>query len=52
MQVVVKREELLSLLYLTNTIVERKNTMPILANVKLNAIDNKLIASATDLEVS
>lgn len=46
------REKLTQLLYLTNTIVERRNTMPILANVKLMAQDDVLHVAATDLEVS
>ncbi len=52
MQLVVKKESLSQLLYLTNTIVERRNTMPILANVKLTADDKSLHVTATDLEVS
>lgn len=40
------------LLYLTNSIVERRNTMPILANVKLSADNDKLTIAATDLEIS
>lgn len=37
---------------MTNTIVEKKNTMPVLANVKLNAENGLLSVAATDLEVS
>ncbi len=48
----IEKENFSQLLYLTNSIVERKNTMPILANVRLNASDGKLSVSATDLEVS
>ena len=40
------------LLYLTTTIVEKKNTMPILANVKLGTVGNQIEVSATDLQVS
>lgn len=46
------KDNLSHLLYLTNTIVERRNTMPILANVKLTADDAGLHVAATDLEVS
>ena len=52
MELDIRRESLSHLMYLTNTIVERRNTMPILANVKLSARDNTLHVSATDLEVS
>ncbi|MCB0323181.1 MAG: DNA polymerase III subunit beta [Bdellovibrionales bacterium] len=48
----ISKENFAQLLYLTNTIVERKNTMPILANVKLTAEAGKLTVAATDLEVS
>ena len=40
------------LLYLCHAIVEKKNTMPILANVRLTAEEGKLAVAATDLEVS
>lgn len=46
------KDSLSHLLYLTNTIVERRNTMPILANVKLTADETGLHVAATDLEVS
>lgn len=48
----VAKENLSHLLYLSNSIVERKNTMPVLANVKLTADKDRLTISATDLEVS
>ena len=48
----ISKEKFSQLLYLTHSIVERRNTMPILANVKLNAEDGKLSVAATDLEVS
>ena len=48
----IAKESFAKLLYLTNTIVEKKNTMPILANVKLTAEKDKLCIAATDLEVS
>jgi len=48
----ISKEKFSRLLYLTHSIVERRNTMPILANVKLNAEDGKVFISATDLEVS
>ena len=53
MQIVIGKENISHLLYLTNTIVERRNTMPILANVRLTATEaGKLNIAATDLEVS
>jgi len=52
MQISINREKLSHLLYLTNTIVERRNTMPILANVRLTAEGKTLQVTATDLEVS
>ena len=48
----ISKEEFSRLLYLTSTIVERRNTMPILANVKITAENNKLSVAATDLEIS
>lgn len=48
----ISKERLAHLLYLANSIVERRNTMPILANVKLTAEDGRLTVAATDLEVS
>ena len=48
----ISKENLSHLLYLTNTIVEKRNTMPILANVKLTAENDRVTISATDLEVS
>lgn len=48
----ISKENLTQLLYLTTTIVERRTTMPILANVLLSASDGKLSVTATDLEIS
>ena len=47
----VVRNELLSELQLMMGIIEKKNTMPILANVYILAEDNQLTLKATDLEV-
>ncbi|MBL7662459.1 DNA polymerase III subunit beta [bacterium] len=52
MQLEVSTQALSKLLSLTTTIVEKRNTMPILANVKLTAQDSNLQVTATDLEVS
>lgn len=45
------REELLSELTLMMGVIEKKNTMPILANIYIKAENNELLLQATDLEV-
>ena len=52
MELVVRKTELLRELQLFQGIVERKNTMPILANVLIDAKDGELRMLATDLEVA
>ena len=54
MKIEIQKKDLLSLLSRTQNIVEKRNTMPILINVLLEASakDNSLKAYATDLEVS
>jgi DNA polymerase III subunit beta len=51
MEIKAKRGELLATLYWTQSIVERRNTMPILANVLIEAQKNDIRITATDLEV-
>jgi DNA polymerase-3 subunit beta len=51
MEIKAKRDDLLATLYWTQSIVERRNTMPILANVQLEAHKNSIRVTATDLEV-
>jgi DNA polymerase-3 subunit beta len=51
MELVVRKSDLLKELTLLQGIVERKNTIPILANVLLNADRNQLSLLATDLDV-
>ena len=51
MKVTVKRSVLLKPLQMVSGVVERKQTMPILANVLLTAKDNTLSLTATDLEL-
>lgn len=46
-----KRGDLLATLYWTQSIVERRNTMPILANVLIEAQKGEVRVTATDLEV-
>ena len=51
MKIEVKTENLLKCLQSVIGVVERKQTMPILANVLVNVVDEKLSITATDLEV-
>ena len=51
MEIKATRGELLATLYWTQSIVERRNTMPILANVLIEARNEKIHFTATDLEV-
>jgi DNA polymerase III subunit beta len=51
MDIKAKRDDLLATLYWTQSIVERRNTMPILANVLLEAQKSAIRVTATDLEV-
>jgi len=51
MEIKAKRGDLLATLYWTQSIVERRNTMPILANVLIEAQKGGIHITATDLEV-
>jgi DNA polymerase-3 subunit beta len=51
MEIKAKRGDLLAMLYWTQSIVERRNTMPILANVLIEAKKGSIHLTATDLEV-
>ncbi len=51
MELVVRKDTLLRELQLFQGIVERKNTIPILANVLIEAAGNEVRMAATDLEV-
>lgn len=51
MQFVIKRDELLKSLTLVQGIIEKKNTLPILSNVLLDAKNGKLSIVATDLDL-
>ncbi|MGH7827243.1 MAG: DNA polymerase III subunit beta [Candidatus Binatia bacterium] len=51
MEIKAKRGDLLATLYWTQSIVERRNTMPILANVLLESQKGEIRVTATDLEV-
>lgn len=52
MKIQIEQRELLGLLAKIQNIVEKRNTMPILINVLLEAADKRLKIFATDLEVS
>lgn len=51
MKIKVKREEILKGLQRVQGVVEKRNTMPILSNILIEAVDQGLKISATDLEV-
>jgi len=51
MKFIVSREQLLVPLQQIVSVIEKRQTMPILANVLIKAIDNKLILTGTDLEI-
>src|ERR671915_1867384 len=51
MEIKAERADLLATLYWTQSIVERRNTMPILANVLLESQKKDIRVTATDLEV-
>lgn len=51
MELGLAREELVQALYLTQGVVERRNTLPILSNVLLEAADDALLVTASDLEI-
>lgn len=52
LEVKIKKSDLLELIGKTQNIVEKRNTMPILVNILLEAKSEKLKVYATDLEVS
>lgn len=51
MEIKIKKEDLLKTLTFTQNVVEKKSTMPILANVLIEVVGKRLKVSATDLEV-
>lgn len=52
MELTIARSELLSALYITQGIVERRTTMPILGNILIQSIGDGVLVSATDQEIS
>jgi len=51
MKVIIQRDALLKPLQMISGVVERRQTLPILANVLITAKDNHLSFTATDLEI-
>lgn len=52
MDISISKADLSRAIYITQNIVEKRTTMPILANVLLSAGDGKLKISASDLEIT
>ena len=52
MKFLVEKNTLFKSLSHVQSIVEKKNTLPILANILLEAKDNYLILSSTDMDIS
>ena len=51
MKLSIERAALLKSLAMSQSVVERRNTIPILSNVLIEAEDGKLSLSATDLDI-
>jgi len=51
MKFIINREQLLKPLQSVSSVVERRQTLPILSNVLLSVTDNQLFMTGTDLEV-
>jgi len=52
MKLIVEKNIIFKSLSHVQSIVERKNTLPILANILIEAKDNSLVLSATDMDIS
>lgn len=52
MDIQISKSDLSQALFLTQSIVERKTTMPILTNILISASEGELRISATDLEIT
>ena len=52
MELTVRKEDLTKGLQKSQSVVERRTSMPILSNVMLDAEDGRLTLTATDLEIS
>lgn len=51
MKIIIERASLLKILTHTQSIVERRNTIPILSNVLIKALDGQITVTATDLDL-
>ncbi len=51
MKLTIEREALLGSLSHVQSVVERRNTIPILANVRMNAVDGALALTTTDMDL-
>lgn len=52
MKLTINSKKLLHALNKVNSVVEKRNTIPILNNVSIHAVDNKLELQGTDLDIS
>lgn len=52
MDIILSKNDLYRVIQVTQNIVEKRTTMPILANILLSAVDGKLKVSASDLEIT
>ena len=52
MKISVEKSSIFKSLSYVQSIVEKKNTIPVLSNVLIQAKDNNLILSATDMDIS
>ncbi|MCB0311126.1 MAG: DNA polymerase III subunit beta, partial [Bdellovibrionales bacterium] len=52
MELTLSKNDLNRAINITQSVVERKTTMPILANVLISATENHLRVSATDFEIT
>ena len=52
MKFIVEKKNLFKSLSHVQSVVEKKNTIPILSNILIEAKDNSLIISATDMDIS
>ena len=52
MKFTIEKNNLFKSLSHVQSIVEKKNTLPILSNILLEAKENSLILSATDMDIS
>ena len=51
MKITIERSELIKSLGHVQSVVERRNTIPILSNVKIEAAEGRLTLNATDMDL-